>query len=169
MGWKTNTQLNKLQVLIDDSVKGIMRSIGDPGDNPIGKTGYNALYFLYRCANILGNIRNRLQFPGDAYIFSTTPLNANETFISDTLDFHFSRLNHFYILAFADQDSAQDGLVIEESIDGENWDHIAGVSTVNANTGTVIEVVIHARYARVKFTNGGTTQSVFRLGGRYTI
>jgi len=58
--------------------------------------------------------------------------------------------------------SATDGLSIQQSSDGTNWD-ITDVYTVPAATGKVFVVQKAARYMRVVYTNGGTLQTSFRL------
>lgn len=58
--------------------------------------------------------------------------------------------------------SATDGLSIQQSSDGANWD-ITDVYTVPAATGKTFGVQCTARYLRVVYTNGGTGQGSFRL------
>jgi hypothetical protein len=58
--------------------------------------------------------------------------------------------------------SATDGLSIEFSSDGTNWDH-TDVYTVPAATGKNYSVQRVAQYFRIVYTNGGTIQGEFRL------
>lgn len=67
------------------------------------------------------------------------------------------------VVAFADQTSGTNGLSIQQSIDGTNWD-VTDTYTIAASTGKVYSVQPVARYFRVVYTNGGTIQGVFRLG-----
>jgi len=155
--------------LYDDAIKGLMRSIGDAGVAPANTAGFTVLRRLDHIAGNTYATYLRVNDPGDADIFTTTALAAGELFISPTKDFFGSRLSTFGVVAFADVASATDGLKIEGSIDGTNWDVILAKITVAANTGTKLEVTIPCRYTRVTYLNGATAQTVFRLGGRYYI
>lgn len=66
------------------------------------------------------------------------------------------------VYVFADQVSATDGLSIQQSSDGTNWD-IVDTYTIPASTGKAISVQIAGQYFRVVYTNGGVTQGAFRL------
>lgn len=66
------------------------------------------------------------------------------------------------INVFADQVSATDGLSIQQSSNGTNWD-ITDTYTVPASTGKTFQVQPAARFFRVVYTNGATIQGVFRL------
>lgn len=66
------------------------------------------------------------------------------------------------ISAIADEDSAADGLSIQFSSDGTNWDHIEA-HTVTADTSHISITPPQARYMRVVYTNGTTAQTSFRL------
>lgn len=63
---------------------------------------------------------------------------------------------------FADQASATNGLSIQQSADGTNWD-MADIYTVPASTGKTFGVQVAAKFLRVVYTNGATPQSAFRL------
>jgi len=58
--------------------------------------------------------------------------------------------------------SATDGLSIQQSSNGTNWD-ILDVYTVPAATGKTFGVQCTAKFFRVVYTNGGTIQASFRL------
>lgn len=58
--------------------------------------------------------------------------------------------------------SATDGLSIQQSSDGTNWD-ITDVYSVPAATGKTYGVQVTGRYFRIVYTNGGTIQASFRL------
>ena len=59
----------------------------------------------------------------------------------------------------ASQNSATDGLVIEQSSNGTNWDH-SDAFTIPANTGKVFSFQAAAKYYRVKYTNGETGATI---------
>lgn len=58
--------------------------------------------------------------------------------------------------------SATDGLSLQQSSDGTNWD-VTDAYTIPAATGKVYSIPRQARYFRVVYTNGGTGQTTFRL------
>lgn len=66
------------------------------------------------------------------------------------------------ISIFADQASAADGLSIQQSSNGTNWD-ITDTYTVAASTGKTFSVQPAARFFRIVYTNGASIQGVFRL------
>lgn len=91
---------------------------------------------------------------------SSTPLGAGATFTGEAV-----LTNGFgivYISVYSDQASATNGLVVEQSIDGTNWD-FDDTYTIPADTGKTFSVQPAGRYIRVKYTNGGTEQTEFRL------
>lgn len=91
---------------------------------------------------------------------STTTLGADETFTGTA--FQTNGYGIIYVSVFSDVASATDGLVIEQSPDGTNWDHSDNF-TIPANTGKNFSINPFAKFYRVKYTNGGSSQSEFRL------
>jgi len=69
---------------------------------------------------------------------------------------------------FASHNSATDGLEIQFSSDGINVDE-TDLYTINSLTGNQLSFGVIARYYRVKYTNGATQQSSFRLTSLYHI
>jgi hypothetical protein len=63
---------------------------------------------------------------------------------------------------YSDVVSATDGLVIQQSKDGTNWDH-DDKFTIPAATGKTFSFQPQAEYFRVLYTNGAGAQSTFRL------
>ena len=66
------------------------------------------------------------------------------------------------LLVFADQPSAVDGLQLQQSSNGTNWDSVDAF-TLPATTGRPFSVGASARFFRVVYTNGATAQTAFRL------
>lgn len=66
------------------------------------------------------------------------------------------------ISVFADQASAANGLSIQQSSNGTNWD-FADAYTVSASTQCLIGVPPYAKFIRVVYTNGAVANTVFRL------
>jgi len=67
-----------------------------------------------------------------------------------------------FINVKSDVASDTDGLIIEQSSDGVNWDH-DDVYTVPAGVGKNYSINPYAKYIRVKYVNGSSNQSYFRL------
>lgn len=91
---------------------------------------------------------------------STSPLSGNATF-TGTLENCISTMG-IQVSVFASEDSAPDGLRIEQSQDGTNWD-IVDRYTVLANEGLSRTIQSVATFVRVVYTNGPSAQSAFRL------
>lgn len=67
-----------------------------------------------------------------------------------------------YINVYSDVASATDGLAIEQSSDGTNWDH-CDEFTIPAGSGKNFSINLYAHYFRIKYTNGASPQTAFRL------
>lgn len=70
------------------------------------------------------------------------------------------------VQVFSDQVSATDGLSIQQSSDGTNWD-ISDTYTIPASNGKTYSVQPTSRYFRIVYTNGGTPQGAFRLAATF--
>jgi hypothetical protein len=91
---------------------------------------------------------------------TSTPLNANVSFTGSSvniLEFAIMQVN-----VYSDVASATDGLDVQFSSDGTNWD-ISDVFTIPAASGKVYSFQPAAQYMRVVYTNGGSNQTEFRL------
>jgi len=95
--------------------------------------------------------------PRELVASTTTALAANASWASPSIDM----LNHskLYITVFADQAGT---LYIDQSADNSNWDVSESIA-VAANAGQAIVREIAARYCRVRYVNGATAQTAFRL------
>lgn len=69
---------------------------------------------------------------------------------------------NFSVGVFASHASATDGLSVQQSSDGTNWDN-TDTYTIPATTGKVFDFNPALRYIRVVYTNGATLQTQFRL------
>ncbi|MEM1631882.1 MAG: hypothetical protein QXX83_07100 [Thermofilum sp.] len=110
-----------------------------------------------------------LTSPADAETYTTTPLAANAAYYGPTRDFSASRLAAMGVMGYADQPSATDGVYIQLSIDGSNWDYRGATTTLPAAGAVSLCQVVTARYARAVWVNGPVEQTAFRFGGRYMI
>lgn len=155
--------------LYDDAIKGLMRSVGDAGATPSNLGGRTLLALGTLIYDWIYSLERRLALPGDAELYTTTPLGAGAVYNGQTKDFFLTRLGFMGCLAFADQPSATDGFMIQQSVNGANWDLDTAKTSVAANVGAGIKAGVVTRYVRVRYVNGPTAQTVFRLGGRYAI
>ena len=68
------------------------------------------------------------------------------------------------ITLFASHDSATDGMTFEFSTDNSNWDDVYKFEMdVSEETTRRFQFPVSARYFRIKYTNGGTNQTSFRV------
>lgn len=76
-----------------------------------------------------------------------------------------SRFASVNVSIFADQASAANGLAMQQSSDGTNWDIVDSytVAAQSAGGGKTYSVQSAAKWFRVVYTNGGTNQGAFRL------
>lgn len=92
---------------------------------------------------------------------STTLLGAGGNFVGSAIDMlNYSTLR---ISVYSDKPSAANGLKVQFSSDGVNWDITRQSTYLDAGTAEAIVFNRVARYARVNYTNGATPQTAFRL------
>jgi hypothetical protein len=91
---------------------------------------------------------------------TTTPLGAGGVFTGVAFDItEFAAIN---VNVASDVASAADGVRVQFSPDGVNWDH-SHATTYSGTTGVGYIFNAEFRFARVQYTNGGTAQAYFRL------
>jgi hypothetical protein len=91
---------------------------------------------------------------------TTTPLGISGVFTGTSEDIsNYSAIN---ITVFTDEASVANGLSLEWSSDGTNWDHVQ-THSVLASTSFVLQAMGESNFFRVVYTNGATGQTVFRL------
>ncbi len=158
-----------LQTLVDDAIKGLMRSLGDAGEAPTNQTGNTLLKAIALMnSEIQSRLVNTYNMLGEAFYpetLTTTPLAASATYTGTSKDLLLSRAGFVSILTYADQAGTA---YIEQSLDNSNWDLTESV-VVSASTGTKLKKEAVARYVRAKYVNGGSAQSTFRFGWRHAI
>lgn len=91
---------------------------------------------------------------------STATLGSGATFTGTSEDVKDFAI--IVISVFADQVSGTDGLSVQQSSNGTNWD-ITDTYTIPASTGKTFSFQPAARFLRVVYTNGATIQGAFRL------
>lgn len=91
---------------------------------------------------------------------STTPLGAGGVFTGTAFEVtNYAAIN---VNVKSDVASATNGVKVEFSTDGTNWDH-SHSTTYSAATGVGYIFNAEFKYARVVYTNGATPQGIFRL------
>lgn len=96
------------------------------------------------------------------YFGSTTPLTGSATFTSPWV-VASPEFDLITGTVFADQSGT---LNIDQSGDGSHNDFSTSVA-VTGGTGTSFSVTIVANYVRLRYVNGATAQTVFRLYPRW--
>lgn len=91
---------------------------------------------------------------------TATPLGIGATFTGNAEE--VKDISTISIFVFSNVASATDGLIVEWSSDGINWDD-DDVFTIPASNGKFYTFGPEARYFRVRFVNGAIAQSSFRL------
>lgn len=94
---------------------------------------------------------------------TATPLGAAGVFTGTSVD--VTRYASANVSVFTSHASATDGLSIQQSSDGTNWDvtDTYTVPAMSAGGGKTYSVQVAAMFLRVVYTNGGTLQTTFRL------
>lgn len=102
-------------------------------------------------------------FPEDfvSVLNSRSTILANGAVFTGTSE-NVTKYKQIQITVISDQASAVDGLSIQQSSNGTNWD-ITDSYSISANTGYTISVGVGASFFRIVYTNGGVTQTSFRL------
>lgn len=96
---------------------------------------------------------------------STATLGIGAVFTGTSED--ISNYATVTVTVFADQASATDGLQIQQSSNGTNWDNMDAY-TVPASTGKTFKSDVGAKFLRLVYTNGGVAQTAFRLQTIYS-
>ncbi len=148
--------------LTDDTVKGLLRSIGDAGTSPANTVGETVL----RKLNL---VRDAILSPTNAETFTTTPLGSGATYTSSSYDFNIGRLGYATCIGISDQASATNGVNARLSINNTNWDYIGAQTTATGGVGVALSQEVCARYVCFQWQNGSSAQGYFRFGGRFHI
>ena len=115
-------------------------------------------------SSFIPKIQSRAISAIDGYISetnsSTSILTAGSIFTGTLVD----TLNYGMVVVSlrSDQASATNGLDVQFSTDGTNWDH-SDVFNIAADTGKTFTFQTVARFMRIIYTNGGVNQTFFRL------
>jgi len=146
----------------EDTLQSILNNIGDAGSSPSNISGYTLLFNTYV---IWSRLETLFGYWRLAELLTSTPLSANAEYVSSVWDMNTAKVGYLEVMVFTDVDGT---LYVEQSWDNENWDYSDSWS-VTGGTPLAVKVQIVARYVRIRYVNGGTDQSVFRLGRRISI
>lgn len=91
---------------------------------------------------------------------SSTNITGNASFTGTSED--VTQYSEMRVSVYSSHASATDGLSIQQSSDGTNWD-ITDPYTIPATTAKTFVVPRQAKFFRVVYTNGATTTTSFRL------
>lgn len=97
-----------------------------------------------------------------------TPANSSTATLASGIAFTGTATNILDFAAItvqvdASHDSAVNGLQVQLSPNGTDWDSIHSATYIAANGGRSLQFAAHAQFFRVVYTNGGTGQTHFRL------
>ena len=99
--------------------------------------------------------------------FTGAPVAA-QMFIGTGIDVTTLQVGAINVESYSDQASLANGFQIQMSTDNSNWDRFSR-ATANAGSSTIATAPARARYMRIVYINGSTTQGVFRLQTLITI
>jgi hypothetical protein len=97
---------------------------------------------------------------------NTTVLGASATYTGASFDTMADGVNYTWLTGLAF--SAQAGQwLVDQSDDGTNW-YNTDATNLTANTPSKMIVDIVARYVRIRYINGATAQTSFKLAAYVT-
>jgi hypothetical protein len=142
------------QISLEDSLaNGALKPLGGVGNaamvNIVSSTGTDIMSNSVSVANS-----------------TATNLGAGATFTGTAED--ITKYAEVRVTVFASHASATDGLQMQQSSDGVNWD-ASDVFTIPAATNKTFGSGSAARYFRLVYTNGGTTTTSLRIQTTYHV
>jgi len=150
-----------LKALIDDTIKGVLRTLGDAGAAPTNATGLTVLRWLYEIKSRLDWLARRESTFFEKGTVTTTPLGANASFAQAWQDYRVYLYAHLMYLCYSDVSGTMYSEFSHNAVDIIRSDSLS--YTGGSKTGNLIDTRILARYARVTYVNGATAQTVFVL------
>jgi len=145
--------------LIDDTIKGLLRSIGDTGDAPANITGATVLQRLSWIEMHLMRLRMRESDMTEKGTITTTPLGANASYTWVWQDHEKHLHAHLMYLCYSDVSGTMYSEFSHNAVNVIREDSLG--YTGGSKTGNLIDTKILSRYARVRYVNGATAQTVF--------
>jgi len=147
------------KALIDDTIKGLLRSIGDTGDAPANATGETVLRRLSDIEAHVFELRRRYSVVLEKGTITATALGANASFTQNWVDYVFRLYAHLMYLCYSDVDGTMYSEFSHNATDVIREDSLGYIG--GSKTGNLIDTRFLARYARVRYVNGATAQTTF--------
>jgi len=148
-----------LKALIDDTIKGVLRSMGDAGTAPSNVTGTTMLKWLSLIKAYISEVGERLSPIEEKYTVTTTPLGANASYAQAWGDYRRRLHAHLMYLCYSDVDGMMYSEFSHDKVTVIREDSLS--YTGGSKTGNLIDTRFLARFARVRYVNGATAQTVF--------
>jgi len=163
---KTDTRIDPatedtVKALVDDTIKGILRSIGDAGVTPENTTGWTLLKHHSVINDHLNNIRKRYSTAIEKGIVTTTPLGANASYAQVWQDYERYLHAHLMFLCYSDVDGTMYSEFSHNAVDVIREDSLSYVG--GSKTGNLIDTKLLAQYGKIRYVNGAVAQTVFVL------
>jgi len=149
------------RALIDDTIKGLLRSIGDAGTTPTNVAGHTVLKRLSSIESTLYDLRRRHSTVVEKGTITTTPLGANASFTQAWEVYVRKLYAHLMYLCYSDVDGTMYSQFSHNQVDVIREDSLG--YTGGSKTGNLIDTRILGPYARVHYVNGATAQTVFAI------
>jgi len=150
-----------LKALVDDTIKGVLRSIGDAGDAPANTPGETVLRRLGDIELHVNYLRVRRSVLTEKGTVTTTPLGANASFTGGWEDYRWYLYAYLMYLCYSDVSGTMYSEWSHNAVDVIREDSLS--YTGGSKTGNLIDTRLLARYGRVRYVNGATAQTVFVL------
>jgi len=148
-----------VKALIDNTIKGVLRSIGDAGDAPANVTGETVLRRLFRIRDDLYWLRRKYSTTFEKGTVTTTPLGANASFTQSWQDYERPLYAYLMYLCYSDVSGTMYSEWSHNAVDVIREDSLS--YTGGSKTGNLIDTRILAKYARARYVNGATAQTTF--------
>jgi len=150
-----------LKALIDDTIKGVLRSIGDAGDTPINVTGNTLLSWVRWVNENVSDLRKRLSVIAEKGTVTVTPLGANASFVGAWGDNRLSLHARLMYLCYSDVDGTMYSEWSHDAVTVIREDSLSYVG--GSITGNLIDTRLLAQYGRIRYVNGAVAQTKFAL------
>lgn len=142
-------------------------------NNPVIITDANGVQRTIQLVGLIGEDGNIVETPNgniaidvqengsiDSNNSTNTPLGIDGVFTGESTE--VKDYGIIYVSTMSDVASATNGLIIQQSSDGINWDH-TDEYTINASSAKTFSFQAALQYFRIVYTNGSTAQTYFRL------
>jgi hypothetical protein len=168
LGSPTDTSVNtNIPASVVSLIKGVNTSLGiltnrfPTSIGQFNKVGSLSVALANEQETTLNNINNKLV---ESQVIttnsSTTPLGIGGVFTGAS--FEVTKFATINVNVFSNVDSAANGVKVEFSTDGVNWDHSHQTNYI-AGSGIGYIFNVEFKFARVVYTNGAVAQTTFRL------